>query len=572
MTIVIDNGTCTIKYGIAGTQPRTKENILYKSKHSYSFVPSKDSYIKKMFVNNIPVNYDVLEGTLDCLFSELAISRVDDIVLTVGVCTPKIVRREIAEMLFEVYNARRVQLGVDSVYSYLHNVKDRNKCDIIVSSSHSETHLVRMDRLDDVVALPYGGERAKAYYNALLRPKNIRKTEFYVRVAGDYRREALSIYDKLRSRDLNGSYVLEEKKNAEKAENMKINVKKALEKRRLRKKEMEDGDVAETEDDVAGTDVDEEGNDENDESDGDDRDGIIIDNSQNADEDLEMDERSHVPQVNGQSVDSAARRNRMVYFSAVYRNKQKIEKCLSRMRDRLTQMEDLYFKMSEPERYLENMKERFFVLRARIQEKENLKRKLKNKRSRESALLSKVANMNENEQFFTEEEVEIIEKINDIDHEDGVYEEKYQNLLNEIYRLDPSFEFLDFNTVEIMNGDHMGLTLSNTESLRVGEAVFNPSIMNCSLPGLSEMIENAFQTIGKEQKNVNVFVTGGFSQIDGFFERVVAECTMNAYGAVKFIRAQDPILDAFHGASFCEHFPVITREMYREDGLERLFE
>ncbi|ELQ75797.1 Actin-related protein - Arp5p [Trachipleistophora hominis] len=611
MTVVIDNGTHTIKYGIAGTRPRTKENVLYKSKHNYSFTPSKDSYIKKMFVNNIPVNYDVLEGMLDCVFSELGITKVHDIVLTLGVCTPKVVKREIAELLIEVYNVHKLQLGIDSVYSYLHNVKQRNACDIVVSSSHSETHLVRMDRLDDVMALPYGGERARAYYNALLRPKNIRKTDFYVRVAQDYRREALAIYDRLRNRDLKGSYVLEERKSVEKAENMKMNVRKALEKKRLRRKEMEEGDICEEDEEI------EEGNGEKDEENGEEDEengekdeeneeveedsnvhesGIdeengneeenegensnevdnengnaYADEEENGDDNnsaLDLDEgASHVPQVNGPSL----KKNRMVYYSAIYRNKQKIEKCLLAMRDSLTQLEERHFKMSEPEKYLQSIKERFFVVRARIEAKENLKRKLRNKRSRESALLSRATNMNENEQMFTQDEAQIIEQINEIDHEDSASEQKCSKLLNEIYALDPSFEFLDFSTVEIMNGDHMGLTLSNTESLRVGEAVFNPSIMNCALPGLSEMIESALQGIGRAHGSVNVFVTGGFSQIEGFFERVVAECTMNAYGGVKCIKANDPVLDAFYGASFCEYFPVISREMYREEGPERLF-
>ncbi|ELQ75847.1 SNARE protein Syntaxin 1, partial [Trachipleistophora hominis] len=59
----------------------------------------------------------------------------------------------------------------------------------------------------------------------------------------------------------------------------------------------------------------------------------------------------------------------VVYYSAVYHNKQKIEKCLLSMRDGLLQLEERHFKIKEPERYLQSIKKCFLAVCACIKAK-----------------------------------------------------------------------------------------------------------------------------------------------------------------------------------------------------------
>ncbi|ELQ76965.1 hypothetical protein THOM_0041 [Trachipleistophora hominis] len=72
-----------------------------------------------------------------------------------------------------------------------------------------------------------------------------------------------------------------------------------------------------------------------------------------------------------------------------------MKKCFLAMRDNLTRPEQKHFKINEPARYLQSMEEYFFVVCARIENKNNLEQKLRNNCIRKNALLNMVINMND---------------------------------------------------------------------------------------------------------------------------------------------------------------------------------
>lgn len=624
---VIDNGTHTVKYNWSNLDPIVQPNTLYKIKNTFSFQSSKESYIKRAFIpgHNLIMNYDVLEGTIDNCFNDAGVTNEDfDLILTLGCTTPKIIKKDILELLMEVYRIRKLQLGIDSVYSWLRNTKTKNKNTIILSCSHSETHIIKINDNLRVNQLPYGSERARGYIN-LLNNKHKESKNFKIKVPVHSYRETC---DRVLSNMKKG--ILTDLEFQTETDSIKN--KNCDENEHAKSGKTEESIYEEFVEKNSVQNIDEEKSSEKNEK---------IENFSDQDENSiseqlqqeEQENNSKSSQVTDEiqaddkpSLDQE-KRNKMIYFSSIYRFKMKIEKTLSEMRSGTENLENEYFKTTQPEKYLRKKKEKFYLLKLSIEKRENLKRRLNDKKSRESVIYNRIYNFHENIESLTDDEIEIvnmIEKLNELER-DEIY---LNNILHEILEMDPTYT--DHYTIfEILDGCSLEKSycngfLENFSVFRAGEAIFNPSVMGSGMPGLSEMIEseindfnklfissvednqsksesndsdsnkisyyvvddsddeieinkisssdtlNLVREISEERKNINFFITGGFSQINGFFERVQNEVQICSYQNMQIdcYSAKDPILDAFYGAEFCKYFPIIDRKEYQEKGTE----
>jgi actin-related protein 5 len=163
--------------------------------------------------SGVVCNWDVMEYVLDYLFLKLGIDgqngAIDTpIVMTEALANLPYSRKSMSEILFECYGAPSVAYGVDALFSYAHN---GGKSGLVVSSSHSSTHLIPVI---DSRALPaqatrlnWGGSQSAEYLLKLIRLKypgftgklNSSQAEHMVRdhcfVAQDYVQEVGKVLD-----------------------------------------------------------------------------------------------------------------------------------------------------------------------------------------------------------------------------------------------------------------------------------------------------------------------------------------------------------------------------------------
>lgn len=122
----------------------------------------------------------------------------------------------------------------------------------------------------------------------------------------------------------------------------------------------------------------------------------------------------------------------------------------------------------------------------------------------------------------------------------------------------------------------------NVERIRVPEVICQPSLGGVDSAGIIEVIEHILKQFSLEERKrltQNVFLTGGYSQVGSFDERLQREMTsVLPVGAPLMInRAKDPQLDAWRGlAKFTnsQQFKdtVITQADYLEKGGEYIKE
>ncbi|KRH92305.1 Actin-related protein - Arp5p, partial [Pseudoloma neurophilia] len=203
------------------------------------------------------MNYDVVEGTIDSCLRDFNVKNTINMIFTVGLSTPRIIKKDLLEILMEIYNINTLQLGIDSIYAYLHNQarfsqNERNGFDqnthdgfdqnerfdqntnngfnekftekprktskkssneksfnekpsnenvIIISASHTETHLINLTTRS-CQNFPFGGERVRQYLNAMnFKSKEV--GQFKLKVAEiSYRQTCDEILDGLKNQKL----------------------------------------------------------------------------------------------------------------------------------------------------------------------------------------------------------------------------------------------------------------------------------------------------------------------------------------------------------------------------------
>ncbi|KAI9861937.1 MAG: Nuclear actin-protein involved in chromatin remodeling [Trichoglossum hirsutum] len=191
--IVIDNGSSSTRAGWSFDQSprlllppimsRYRDRKLSKT---YTFVGSDvfaDQNARQQSRNafeagsGIVSNWDVMEAVLDYIFLKLGVDGQDGgvgrpIVMTEPVANLGYSRKTMTEIVFECYSAPSLAYGIDSLFSYSYN---GGKTGLVVSSSHSSTHLIPVVNskamLSHATRLNWGRSQSAEYLLKLLQLK-----------------------------------------------------------------------------------------------------------------------------------------------------------------------------------------------------------------------------------------------------------------------------------------------------------------------------------------------------------------------------------------------------------------
>lgn len=520
-TIVIDNGTYELKAGYSGDLCVIIRNRIYKHKDKVSFEPFTSSSAKSMFDNDVLVNFDVLEYTMDVLLGHLKPSELKNLVFTITPFSPT--EAELLEFLFGVYRFERIQLGYDFVYCY-HMYFDKKDC-VVVDLKYSSVivSLIKDDSIKDIYKVNFGGRDLQNYINHIMANKYKETRRDYkglsgcLRVSDDYSKESLEIYHEMRNGIYDRNLFLSEKKDDGRVEKDERKTKK-----------------------------------------------VINNNNSPAIPSIDY---SILNAPDG-SLDKNQLREKkklkMIFYGAMARIKSRIEKAFAMLDEAVEVLEDEVEKLSSFPKYVSRKKARFDAMKRELELREQLRRNCRNKKTREFMIKFK-------EGVLTEEEQEIRSMIMDAENDiqEGLLIARLNQLASEIVSLDPEFIPFYASPVEILRGDNIGRQCANIELIKCPEVIFDPSIIGSDQMGLSEIFENIFS----EHQIENVLLCGGFSFINNLEKRIHNEiCCLTKSGSITIVKATDAQKDPFMGARFSDLLPTYRREDFEKAGASKLVE
>lgn len=593
-TLIIDNGTYTCKAGFPATEPQVIfRNRLYKYKDEFSLDAIPSSSLRTMFEKDVIINMEILEGTIDQILKHLTRpstvkkkrTEIEDLIFTLSLDTPHHFISQVLSLLFDVYKFNRIQFGPDLYYSYLKNIKkeirSRSRAfDVVVSVSYSSTivFLIQDDDIKKAYKLGFGAQLAGEYLLALINNKYsdisfkmaLKDTEHllkYTRCGMDYNEDSLAVLSRLRNGEIEYvvvsnsiKYYDEEEKPAVKKKWVKRIPKKAVAKEQVADNaddEKQNSDEEETEDtksELGSLTVNPDENVKPDEE------------GQNSDEETKPDEdlKSESHLINEELI-KEQRRQKMIYYSSMYRFKQKIEKQMKKLKMSIEHLEEDLEKTLNIDKYLDKIRNRYTHLKREIKLRNQVRRELKNNKSVEFLIMMKV----NNGLTLIEPEERIYHSIKEATDEEltKIMEDELEKYRKILLEMDPIFLY-DMTPINILRADHLNLEgfCIDLELLKIPEILFEPSIIGMSQPGLKEIFEDIR---GLELKNV--LLTGGFSSIKNLDKRIEMELTQNSLnGGIRVVRASNPEYDAFYGAEVVESLPVYTREEYEAYGADEL--
>ncbi|TBU05112.1 putative actin-like protein [Hamiltosporidium magnivora] len=596
-TIIIDNGSYLCKSGYSNSDKQLVfKNKYYKTKTENSIEHVTHASVKSMFDGDIITNFETAECIFDKIFEFLECKNVKNLILTECLNNPYFSKKNLIEMCFEVYNVEKLQIGHDFIYSYLFNRKrfvKSEKCVLIVSMGHFGTDVVvlREDRIVEKYKLNYGGKQCSEYLLKLLQIKNtnlnlklsLKHTNYllkYLRCALDYEQETLEMYKNLQE-GKEESVVIGKPERIQTSNFDKIpkKIKKNSKFGKSKEKIIETSSVETTSSSISEeSDSDENIEEEESEITEENYEEEINIEEENVEENIEesneiirenIEESNEKIEEKTKEDEKEERKNRMLYFSGIYRFKVKIEKCLKTLKSNFENLSEEYEKLSDINGYIEKIRNKYSKIKKEIKFRENIRNQLKNKKSREYNCKFKISYGME---FNGEEEETLAMKI--VESEDmemeSVLTNEIQKYINILMEYDKNFKPFEYNVIEVLKGENTNLNglFINIERLKAVEILFEPGIVNLTQPGLIEIFEHAFSKFEIDK----IFVTGGFSKIENIEKRIYNEARKVAFNDIQVIVSEDPQYDSLKGACFSDIFPVITKEEYFTLGLDAIME
>jgi len=615
--LVIDNGTYECRGGKEGKPPevvvknqaiRVKEKsgkIRYTIEGSKcaKIHPSSTVSVKTMFDGPVVYNYEVFEGVVRSVREEVGKGPFESIVLTECFLNPRMFKIQSLSVLFEQLRFKKVQLGYDFVYAYEYNMKNNEEmekqcirrggdhvegqagaeeeggageaeeksgrpwCDVIISMGHQGVHVVPVDPERRKVLrgqaffLPVGGLLLQSMFlnsvvfkyagTGIKVPKEEVEPLFRkIRVAEEYFGEIEEVVH----RGKGNVYVPDKTVQKERAPKVYgFNRRKAkpesaeadVEEPESAKRAKRDEDGVRAEDDEDGARVDDE-----DDVRVDDDDGVRVDEeSTKIEEELNETQEEEIKKL---------KREKLIKGATEHRNKQKIAKILQRLSFHIYTLEQRHLLLTDPARYMEIRKSRLETLEKTLRRRNFVRNELKNKKSPHSlALLKQTLSSNQTEAPETSAYLQEIEESQLSDREIFEEIEYIDAFLRENDKTYVPKEKNPFDKIRDGYGKEKDGINVNIELVRTPEALFYPLIAGIDNPGITEALSEIFQT----QDVRNVFVTGGFSQIQGLKKRLEKEIEPLRYApnTPKVVFALDPVMDAFRGAAISsEFFPTYT--------------
>ncbi|XP_012694236.2 actin-related protein 5 [Clupea harengus] len=197
--IIIDNGSFQTRAGWAcDTDELSAPRLQFKSVAARSRgaarsetqigndIPNLEPLrwlLKSQFDRNVVVNFEMQELMFDYVFMHLGLTtegRVEyPVVVTEAPCNPLHCRQMMSELLFECYGVPQVSYGIDSLYSFYLNNRQRSvdspHTGLVISSGYHCSHVLPVinGSLDAVNCkrLNVGGSQAASYLQRLLQLK-----------------------------------------------------------------------------------------------------------------------------------------------------------------------------------------------------------------------------------------------------------------------------------------------------------------------------------------------------------------------------------------------------------------
>lgn len=569
-TVVIDNGSFECRAGYLGKMHVAFPNRFFKSKDHVSFECVNGYTEKCMFDQDVITNFENAEIIFDHVFSEIKLADPHGLILTEKPFSPNFSRRKIFEMVFELYQFRRFQLGIDSIYSMHKNNVDGPV--LVISLSNTCVDAILVDgKIRRVFKLAFGAKQCKRYISMLLAHKypGVRITDDAVnemlmnlKVCEDYDTECCAILEQARE----GAFVDDYAPSFASGPSHDKNVEGSRLSNFLKTvhapepRDLQAADVGGSDDVVrrprrAHEDVKKQP-------------------TRDIEDEFETEPVTPTPSeeecVQGEAADNTAqkgelgetarvvgagndKRDKIAYFSLVYRLKQRIAKTLGRLSDNIGTCAGRYEIKTDFDGYLARMKHRLEVLKRDVKRRENIHRELRNKRSVFTRIKNKGLEL-----ALDKDEEKIFSQVMWAEDEENYNKllEDIQECTSVIQKHEPGFEPFASSTLQLLDGICI-------ERRKVPEILFEPSIVNMNGQGLIEVLELL--------KVKSVFLTGGFSQIAGMGDRLRFEAqAFYEQGAVSVTKAKDPVYDAFHGACFSPLLPDFGLGDYEECGAEHL--
>ncbi|ADM11487.1 actin-like protein [Encephalitozoon intestinalis ATCC 50506] len=516
-TIVIDNGTYECKAGYSGDGPQMVfKNILYRHKTVSSIESFQGASPKTMFDGDVVTNFEVLENVIDEILEYLKPEKLKNLIFTEKIFNPT--HEDLVKFLFDVYGFEKIQIGVDSYYSYLWNMSGED-C-MVVDMAHSATTCLVIcgGRIMDVYKINFGGKAAGDYLSALMfnkffnGKKNYKGLIPYLRCSLDYRRETVQILEEMKVGNYSRNYFLDEELEM-------VKEKPVDKKQKMCAAPMVSTSMPEIDMCLLNT----------------------------ADVDLDPEEIKE------------KKKQKILYHSTLHRLKTRVEKCLEKLSSHILYMEDEREKLEDLEGFISKKKTELQALKRELEIRSRLRRDVKNRKTYEFQVRFKEGELTADEKTL----VEKIRDAEDLDKENKILE-SLKSLIHQIKELDPYFEPYTADTVDLLSGHFIGRMNANVDLLKIPEIVFSPSIIGLDQMGLTEIMED----VSKKYRVKKVLLTGGFSQIKDIDVRIRNEMTsMSFVGEIEVIKAKDPIGDSFRGARICEAFPTYTLEEYNRSGI-----
>ncbi|EFJ08550.1 hypothetical protein SELMODRAFT_131582 [Selaginella moellendorffii] len=287
------------------------------------------------------------------------------------------------------------------------------------------------------------------------------------------------------------------------------------------------------------------------------------------------------------------------------------EECLQREREQ--QMEEER-RLENPEKYLEELKARHCEVSARVDQRKRQKVGTNNghgtttaatggrserltavQRERMKLLTQAAFDRGKDEDTFgmNDEDWQMYKQMDrDYDEEEDIDEDEAElsRLASRLKELDPSYisvpppgsqEIVPEFVIQrpLTEKDYrIGL---GVERFRCAEIVFQPSMVGVDQAGVGEMTSIAMRRLPEELvsrvMDGTILLTGGNCEFDGFDKRMFSEARRDRPlgSVIRVVRAADPSLDAWHGASAYASSSLFskfafTRSDYEEKGQDWL--
>eukprot|EP01080_Neovahlkampfia_damariscottae_P009935 gene9935-2256_t len=615
LPIIIDNGSYTNRSGWSGEEnPKLIFHPLvgkFRGKtagisigndiqpYDYQRLHVKSAFEFKDYITN----FDVQESIFDYIFFKLGINtnKIEHpILITEKPNTPISSRKGISELLFECYQIPSLCFGIDSLFSYYKNSNQKNG--LILSSGFNSTHILPFvnGKFDSEKSrkIPIGGFHATDLMLKLMQLKypmhrpsitveNVQQLkEHHTIVSNNYLQQIRSLSRdrdyfnkntiiiqlpeepevkkmsdekrKIASERLKG--MISEKKEKKKEENENI-LNELIEIKKLKKMNQETFEIElkkfgfENENKLISE--------------------IkklkkVLDIEIESDEEEEIDEKIiEIPdsQLTKEEI-KKKRRMKLLIGGKKAREKKRKEKEIEQEENNKKRKLEEEFKSKNPEKYLENLKEKRKKILNQLDKARAYQNDLKNRKSniskqRLKAMASAIDEENEDENFGrSSEDWEIYNLFNkEITQDDEIKFENYlKKIDSEISEIEESLGIIknDYYSLVLdhrmnLNPQQMNQLHLTLERFRVPEIIFQPSIIGKQSCGLIEGIENVLSLYSKDiQNNIsqNLFLCGGNLLFKNMKNRIENDFRMIRPQDSKFnIIQEDSIHDSWNGAS-----------------------